>query len=1032
MVVCSFCGNEFKHINKHLWRCEAKLEEINPRRNAKCAENQAAGEYKCICGKICKGLRGLKSHQRTCRSVKYLGEDVTLEEDFEFDDKTIEHTFLNELPNAKRGILLPKSQEQWDLANLYFQTEMSTITISKNANEAMEKFNFTIYRYFENNFGLTKRDEVTTGDINLINTYKDYLKSDIKRELKKMKSQHEPDINIIKFLSKLLRSKITKVQKNIVSHKNSDIEISKNFFGFCKRLFIKSVEILPAFGKVACENYFTRVLAPVHVSKLFKIPSWMKPLGPPTSQFNVNPVTYKNICKIIKRMKTSAAPCPLDQISVICLKRCPYLRSFLLRICNEVISTNVIPEAWTKAVTILIHKKGDQNLPENFRPITLEPVTLKVFTSIIRNQIYEFLLKNGYIESHFQKGFTPGITGTFEHISEMDNIINRSRLKQRSVVITLIDLRNAFGTVNHRLIQTVLKYHHIPQNICDIIGKLYNSFHISVITADFKTCYMKVNNGVLQGDCLSPLLFNMVINTFINSIKEETFVNFGVRVIDGFRPRNWFQFADDAAATTCLECENQLLLNFFSRWCKWADLQIRSDKCHSFGIKKAQGTSVQFKPKVYIDNVLVQALDQNESFLYLGRYFDFKMSDSMHKETLVTKIKEYMQKVDFLDMHPRNKILVYQKYILSKISWDLTVAKITDTWVKENLDSIVNKYLRSWLEIPISGTLKISSLSKSKYGLNITSISTRLAQCQVTFRKCLKNSSNKDINKIHEMTRKGTNIRIDNYVSTKDAIKKIREKTENEIKSELTTQSLVITAIWNTACAKYNPYWCKVLDALPKNLYSFCVRYLGNSLANGTNAIKWGITNSCLCLFCQGNQTLQHVISSCPNALREGRWNWRHDSILLNIARFLSKIPDIKIYCDVENSEFQTPSIITGLTERPDMIILKKNTCTMLELTVGFETNIVKNSQRKAAKYSNLLRTLNKSYTANYINLSMGAIGIIGNDSTNMTNAFIDLGLSEAEAKYIITKVINVCIRTTYFIFCQRNKEWQDHQLLTW
>ena len=102
----------------------------------------------------------------------------------------------------------------------------------------------------------------------------------------------------------------------------------------------------------------------------------------------------------------------------------------------------------------------------------------------------------------------------------------------------------------------------------------------------------------------------------------------------------------------------------------------------------------------------------------------------------------------------------------------------------------------------------------------------------------------------------------------------------------------------------------------------------------------------------------------------------------------------------------------------------------MLELTVGFETNIVKNSQRKAAKYSNLLRTLNNSYTANYINLSMGAIGIIGNDSTNMSNAFIDLGLSEAEAKYIITKVINVCIRTTYFIFCQRNKDWQAFNMV--
>ena len=76
------------------------------------------------------------------------------------------------------------------------------------------------------------------------------------------------------------------------------------------------------------------------------------------------------------------------------------------------------------------------------------------------------------------------MSGTFEHIGEMENIINQSRLNQRSLVITLIDLRNAFGSVNHHrhLIQTVLKYHHIPSNISDIIGSLYNSFHISSLT----------------------------------------------------------------------------------------------------------------------------------------------------------------------------------------------------------------------------------------------------------------------------------------------------------------------------------------------------------------------------------------------------------------------------------------------------------------------------------------------------------------------------------------------------------------------
>ena len=39
------------------------------------------------------------------------------------------------------------------------------------------------------------------------------------------------------------------------------------------------------------------------------------------------------------------------------------------------------------------------------------------------------------------------------------------------------------------------------------------------------------------------------------------------------------QFADDAAAVSSLESENQILLNAFSRWCNWANMIIRVNKC---------------------------------------------------------------------------------------------------------------------------------------------------------------------------------------------------------------------------------------------------------------------------------------------------------------------------------------------------------------------------------------------------------------------------------------------------------------------
>ena len=53
---------------------------------------------------------------------------------------------------------------------------------------------------------------------------------------------------------------------------------------------------------------------------------------------------------------------------------------------------------------------------------------------------------------------------------------NKARLKQRSVVITLLDIKNAFGEVHHNLISNVLSYHHIPQTVQLLIANLYKVF----------------------------------------------------------------------------------------------------------------------------------------------------------------------------------------------------------------------------------------------------------------------------------------------------------------------------------------------------------------------------------------------------------------------------------------------------------------------------------------------------------------------------------------------------------------------------
>ena len=125
------------------------------------------------------------------------------------------------------------------------------------------------------------------------------------------------------------------------------------------------------------------------------------------------------------------------------------------------------------------------------------------------------------------------------------------------------------------------------------------------------------------------------------------------------------------------------------------------------------------------------------------------MTNNHHKEDLLSDTKDMMKEIDDLPLHPKNNRLIYQRYVLSKLTWNLIIADLDITRVKQSLDSIVNQYVRSWLEILIAGTLDIIQLSKMKFGICYVMVSTRLTQCQSFIRNNLQKSSNNGEVKIY-------------------------------------------------------------------------------------------------------------------------------------------------------------------------------------------------------------------------------------------------------------------------------------------
>ena len=89
---------------------------------------------------------------------------------------------------------------------------------------------------------------------------------------------------------------------------------------------------------------------------------------------------------------------------------------------------------------------------------------------------------------------------------------------------------------------------------------MYTNIKTSIIRSEFRNALISVGCGVLQGDCLSLLLFNMRFKTFIQHTKCEKYRQFKF-TLQFLSPIHWFQFADDIGTQ---EFESQHLLNWFS------------------------------------------------------------------------------------------------------------------------------------------------------------------------------------------------------------------------------------------------------------------------------------------------------------------------------------------------------------------------------------------------------------------------------------------------------------------------------------
>ena len=163
-----------------------------------------------------------------------------------------------------------------------------------------------------------------------------------------------------------------------------------------------------------------------------------------------------------------------------------------------------LPDEIFESRIVFIKKTRTPSSPLDYRPIAIGN-SIRIFHWILSRRI------EGSISNHPDQVSFKRVDGVGYNILKLHNILNESWKKYRELVVMVLDIKKAFDSVSQEVLHQIRLSRGFPMKLADYITSFSKATSMIVGNTPIKTA----GRGVKQGDPLSPVLFNLALDTVL-------------------------------------------------------------------------------------------------------------------------------------------------------------------------------------------------------------------------------------------------------------------------------------------------------------------------------------------------------------------------------------------------------------------------------------------------------------------------------------------------------------------------------------